>query len=134
MPATIDISRLTEAELLREHTRVRGDAMRRERAREGRAATIHELATILDDPSLPDPIRPLRRTKVEGHSRSGYRGVWIAYDGVRWVAYLRTRRKRYYCGIHDDPIEAALIRDKFVLKYLPRDRWREELNFEPEFR
>lgn len=110
--------------------RVRRDALRRVRVREEREKRRLEIHTICQDPLLPDPIRPLKRTNVEGHPKSGFKGVYPAHDGNRWVAYLCSKSRKIFCGTYTDPRQAALVRDKFVLRYLAKDQWVAQLSFE----
>lgn len=53
--------------------------------------------------------------KITGKNKSGYIG--ISFEKGSWVAKVQWRKIKYYLGRFNDPKEAAIVRDSYVIKH-----------------
>ena len=55
--------------------------------------------------------------RLRSNNTSGYIGVSLMKNVGQYEAYLHFNCKKIYLGLHDDPVDAAIARDRAAKKY-----------------
>ena len=55
--------------------------------------------------------------RLRSNNTSGYIGVSLMKNVGQYEAYLHFNGKKIYLGLHDDPVDAAIARDRAAKKY-----------------